>query len=1386
MRYPDGSLVGDFNDGFDAQSSSSLTETAVSTLNENETTYDLLPIVVNRPPILTVPIVNGSSPSIKQISLSDGSGNHLYVNQDGVVRVCINSTLTLSMTAIQPNVYNVENGVPLIKSSSVDLVYQWKVNENVVAPFVISSLRSEVTIDANKITIRNIQPQHNGTYTCEVSNDIGTLVSEPVTIEVYNPEADPLLFTNLIQNGFAEEGVDGWSANSPNDFVSKEMSLLSAEQLKTVNAINVFGYTSDMMHPRPYQIEAGTLKQADYSSKLTEGGNYFTRTNYQLVSMGGVNFVKAYQDVDLSDLRDVISGGVYGISGLRAIFGCYIGQAVSNYRPTVELTPLNSRTKRREYFFGAPRLSAENWLSAGFPEIIDRVYVTLEEFENETRLPSTIRLSTGTEVVSNPITLVDPYTIKTWNDAPYYSGSQRFPTDVFELGISTPAETRFRDQIFYRADELMPDYKDRFTFGQYVEFNRVVLERINPKTTKIRISIVFECDNHRVLEPSLYARDLGGEVKDFVGWDVPAEKNTFGETDISGSIFKILNPPGLENVPSEEKFLTQPEPRPMVTGLSLGLVPILTGSAELTEYYTNTTLAQNNLPSSSVPSTLLNIPFDPFGKRNRDLEVTFFNEASFSSESRDLTAIQLKVIPKTGNSWFLVPSQSLFPFSEELPVDIHINNTLSDTEELKTWRVLSSRRGATTDDSPQFGSVPTSSLPQNLAGNRFVSRQIVANAAQKLGTDYYSKAIAERGELAFDQNGSLSLPKVWNNKSRFLLHYTTRKRVEPSSIVEYATDNKVLQDNFNVYQQSQNNAFTNKLNELNSSLKYNSYVLEIQHPTISNLDVTGSQVTLSRPLDLVGKGSLPALQLEHGVTDNKLFFKLPEKLLMSSLEEGGFGMGYDATLVAKDVTVPRANGFPIDFMLLNAREWWRLGQLYGDTARRQTIASVFPSEEENVEAIAANLVSGVIPETTPFVNEYPNSWAIAANRPRLPFLGVGQSGSLSINQQGFIVYPALSDGNLKISLNGSLRLSKLINQQNSAAYRSPTKLVVRVRTIDPFTNAFQQEPVVATKTIDLQQLFSQTDTSFDQLISETFEIAVASTSFQQLFAITVDYDVNGPIQPSSITNNSGDVVNRVQAVEGFSITAVQIKTPIVRADVQSEQRIAAADTARQRLYTLLSSSAAVVVDQSTNPQQFLSSVFATQGLASLYTQTKRDYENLWGANGQTVVIKSMSSTSHSIETTNTVDPNLQDFETYQFGIVSGSTLFGYTARSAEAFYTFVSTQSGSLSLVLNPVSSSICSLCFLNDANLVNFPDLNVDIGQPTPILTGSRNYDYAASLYAVQALDYGSEPSSNPIIFGGTPVFGYDQERNSYNVVIKPIVDTIIRDTPPIPSPLI
>jgi len=777
MRNLDNTLNGDLNDSISSTTTGSVVSLLpTSSINENETYYDLLPVVINQPPIINVPIAEASRPNIKASNSANATGDNLYIHPDGTVKVMQGATFELRIGAVQPNTLNVENGIPVIKQANQDLTYVWRLDDNIIRSQEKQSLQSRVAVMQDVLRFERIQPGSAGTYTCEISNDIGAVISEPITIEVLNPDLDTFFYKNLVVNGNATDGVTGWEGDT-DVFVSRELTKSATSTLKLPNRVDLFGYNADMMHPRPYQMEVGVVKGIEYQKDFGKGGNggYFSRDVYKFEKAGGSFYVKAYQDIDVTPIQDLIKGSVFGINGVRAIFGCYIGNAISQYIPTNATVLPDQKTNPKNYFMGAPRISLENFLMAGPGNIVDRCYVTIEEYDNESRLASRVLRPDGSfRTEQNTITLTDPWSKRISG----YMGEKYYKEDKYKLGVTSLGNSY--DATLFAADDLYPDPNDRPTHGQYLEFNRLVLERLNPKTTKIRINLNFYTNDWRIFDNADYAETNSDQIFETIGWEKNFKKGTFEQKGNDSSEVDFIRSTVAKNEAYKDRPLTEqvslaPPPRVAITGLSLSLIPIQRQNIASTNYYTSATFNKNNRPQVAIPSALdPTALFDPNGVLNKDM-FTYFSHVSseklkyFQGEFSQMnkTRIRLKVKSPRDKTpiTFKAIEGSVFPFEVNSRVSAYgltpanFEDSIQTLEQtIKPYReyVYKNPTGTQKDVKTSFA--------------------IQKSAKQVVGP----VATAAVGFIPKVQTKDV----IWKNQFRYVLHYMSRQKGSIAGDVE--------------------------------------------------------------------------------------------------------------------------------------------------------------------------------------------------------------------------------------------------------------------------------------------------------------------------------------------------------------------------------------------------------------------------------------------------------------------------------------------------------------------------------------------------------------------------------------------------------------------------
>lgn len=562
MRNPDLSLVGDLNDSAISSTSAQIMSISTSSINENLTNYELLPVIINKPPIITKSVYETSSPNIKTYRVVNLNDKSLYQNSDGIVQVHLGASFKLALKAEQPPILNVENGVLKILPPSTGLQYVWRKDGLIVTSTYDEANNTAITIKDNTITFQNIQTTDSGEYSCDVVNDIGVVTSEVISLEVINTFNNSNFFTNLVQNPAGDSETSNWSANN-NDFITRQFGTISDEDLLKPNIVDSFSYSINSINPQPVQ----NLQK------------YFTTKRFKFDRKGGSFLVRAYQDIDLSEIKWLIEGGVYGIDGVRADFSCYIGNAINQFIPNSFNIQPSDRVNPNNYNMSEPRISFENYMKAGpakYPSETIKVYLTEYEYGNKL-LSQLVKADGSIQVVDN-VFLQDPWSSRYNKYAGRKYNSRTNGDDV--------------DVSLFVADELLPNKAKRYTYGQFIEYNNLTLSRLNSKTNKIRITIDFETNDARIFEQWQEAQNVSDEVFEFTSTQEPYYPNSVNQMSLGYSNFIstiLKNTPGNENKDWSQIMSKAQDPRGLVTGLDLRLTPIyskaVSNSNQISRYY---------------------------------------------------------------------------------------------------------------------------------------------------------------------------------------------------------------------------------------------------------------------------------------------------------------------------------------------------------------------------------------------------------------------------------------------------------------------------------------------------------------------------------------------------------------------------------------------------------------------------------------------------------------------------------------------------------------------------------------------------------------------------------------------------------------------------------
>jgi hypothetical protein len=435
-----------------------------------------------------------------------------------------------------------------------------------------------------------------------------------------------------------------------------------------------------------------------------------------------------------------------------------------------------------------------------------------------------------------------------------------------------------------------------------VEFNKQIIERLNPKTTKVRISLNFDSTDWRIFETYTDLVNDADEIFEVLSWETPYKKNKFSKPPLSPTYKPIYQrikeySGSLDKTPSEF-FPTAQDPRVMVTGLNLALLPILTQQNQVTDYYTGISLVRNLTPTSSFPSGLTGTRiYDPLGTLSKALTVTFkyYSEGVPTLDNlgylqtRDRIELRLKLSsqpgsPNTQNASSFVDYQitngALFPFVQNSVISYEgaIENAITPNDiqsftpffDYVRYRLLDPYQSDRNSRTPNFSTT--------------------------------ANTLADNGYVVWGMSGSISpsqypeIERPWINRARYIITFGivnasnpstppgTQTRLTTSQIGGSQNDTQAIQSYYLDFD------FTNPADTKVTLARPASFIS--QSINVGNLFST-SVVAGSSGSKYIGKGTTTnPIELEHSIDPyGVLQSTIPAEFKFTSMTNGGFGLG---------------------------------------------------------------------------------------------------------------------------------------------------------------------------------------------------------------------------------------------------------------------------------------------------------------------------------------------------------------------------------------------------------------------------------------------------------------------------------------------------------------
>jgi len=202
------------------------------------------------------------------------------------------------------------------------LVYEWK--DEIDATLATGSIY---------IFDSNLFDSKSKSIYCVVTNKFGSDISDTINIEMIDL-TNPFIENNLIKNGFAVEGTNEWESvgENPEEIGSYSTKRFPAYVYHNFRVDNVNGVENtdvNQWYPTPEAFELDNPKFKDkIINKISEnryfrGGLMIPRDDLNNDTSG--LYKSSYQDIDVSDIADLIDGKVFGIEKLTTVLFGWLG-----------------------------------------------------------------------------------------------------------------------------------------------------------------------------------------------------------------------------------------------------------------------------------------------------------------------------------------------------------------------------------------------------------------------------------------------------------------------------------------------------------------------------------------------------------------------------------------------------------------------------------------------------------------------------------------------------------------------------------------------------------------------------------------------------------------------------------------------------------------------------------------------------------------------------------------------------------------------------------------------------------------------------------------------------------------------------------------------------
>lgn len=251
-------------------------------------------------------------------ALSYDAGREIFVDQNNTVTVATGSIVPLSINFTTDD-------------SLQNVTFEWIDSYDRVV-----SRTKDLIIDTSTVDWAE------ETFYCVVTDSFGSETSDEVTISIIDPYNHPIIFNNILQNGYANDDTAEWQtigqaseevgkflpkfevSTAPNG-AGNNTGTIHYHKFDFITGSSGISTYKNQWYPRPEAIDYynGFNISTELSDNYFRAGQFFPVTENQYDHAGTMK--SSFQTVDLTEYNNLLAGKVYGIKGFRAVLFGWLG-----------------------------------------------------------------------------------------------------------------------------------------------------------------------------------------------------------------------------------------------------------------------------------------------------------------------------------------------------------------------------------------------------------------------------------------------------------------------------------------------------------------------------------------------------------------------------------------------------------------------------------------------------------------------------------------------------------------------------------------------------------------------------------------------------------------------------------------------------------------------------------------------------------------------------------------------------------------------------------------------------------------------------------------------------------------------------------------------------